>query len=289
MDIHDLKVFQMVAHEQSISKAAQKLNYVQSNVTARIKQLEEELQTTLFLRHGRGVQITSAGEVLLTYTEKILRMMDETVKAVQHHSRVPTGSLTLGATESAAAVRLPALLAHYCQSYTEVECSLETASTAQLVQSVVDYKLDGAFVPLPILNPELTYIPLWQEQLVWVNRNPDPPSLKGLTEETILVFGTGCTYRDRMEKWLLEEGITPKKIREFGSFETIIGCIEAGLGIGIMTQSLIDKYDSHSLYTHPIPEPIGKVTIAFIRRDHSFLSKAFEAFIQLMLKYKTVK
>jgi DNA-binding transcriptional LysR family regulator len=77
----DLRVFQAVANEGSITKAAAKLNYVQSNVTSRIQQLETDLQTVLFHRHNRGMTLTSSGKSLLEYANKILGLLEEASKA----------------------------------------------------------------------------------------------------------------------------------------------------------------------------------------------------------------
>ncbi|SFJ64306.1 LysR family transcriptional regulator [Thermoflavimicrobium dichotomicum] len=288
MDIHDLKIFRTVAVEQSISKAAQKLNYVQSNVTMRIKQLEKELQTPLFYRHGRGVQMTSAGKTLLAYTEKILQLLDETYKAVQYESAVMNGSLTLGSTESTAAVRLPSLLTAYCQAYPQVECTLETHSSSELVQRVIDYKLDAAFVPGPIHHPDLVDFPVWQEELVLVNNQQEADLHQLVRQKPLLVFGTGCAYRARMEKWFNEEGIIPRPFREFSSIDTILGCVQAGLGIGIMTKSMLDKYLASSpdvsLFAHALPQHYASVTIGLIYRQDVFMSKALEKFIEMLQK-----
>ncbi|RAL26276.1 LysR family transcriptional regulator [Thermoflavimicrobium daqui] len=288
MDLQDLKIFQIVAQEQSISKAAQKLNYVQSNVTNRIKQLEKELHTTLFYRHSRGVQITSAGKTLLSYTEKILHMLDETIKAVRNETSIVTGSLSLGSTESTAAVRLPPVLTQYCQTYPQVDCSLETASSTALVEHVFNYKLDGAFVPDPIQHPDLSTIPIWHEELVVVSHLSETDPISLLQQKPILVFGVGCAYRARLEKWLHEAGIIPKLFREFSSIDTILGCIQAGLGIGITTRSILEKYQQYSpdalLYPHSLPPSFAQVCISFIHRHDVFMSKALHAFIQLIKK-----
>ena len=83
MESLELRIFREVAREKSISKAAEKLNYVQSNVTAHIKRLEEELGTTLFTRHGKGVTITLDGEKLLNYADSILELLDRAVTEFQ--------------------------------------------------------------------------------------------------------------------------------------------------------------------------------------------------------------
>ena len=74
MDFKTLKIFRSVAQTGSISRAATELHYVQSNVSARIQQLEERLGATLFIRQSRGMTLTAAGETLMAYASRILNM-----------------------------------------------------------------------------------------------------------------------------------------------------------------------------------------------------------------------
>lgn len=131
MDMGLLKVFQAVAEEGSISKAAQSLNYVQSNVTARIQQLEQELKTPLFYRHSRGITLTSAGQTFMEYTVRILKLLDEAKQAVLD-SPVPKGSITVG-SDTTAAVRLPAILSAYRVCYPDVEVHLQVGRAGSLL------------------------------------------------------------------------------------------------------------------------------------------------------------
>ena len=114
MDLAALTIFRAVVRENGVTRAAAKLNRVQSNVTTRIKQLEEQLGTELFVRDGRRLVLTPAGETLLPYAERLLALADEARHAVKDAH--PSGRLRLGTMESVAATRLPGLLAQYHQT-----------------------------------------------------------------------------------------------------------------------------------------------------------------------------
>lgn len=101
MDLHALKVFQLVARMGSISSAARELNFAQSNITTKIQQLENHLQTTLFYRNNRGTTLTPKGKMLLTYTDKIFQLIDETNKAMKDEE-TPKGPLIIGSMETTA-------------------------------------------------------------------------------------------------------------------------------------------------------------------------------------------
>src|SRR5919205_2697100 len=103
MDAADLRVFEAVARLGGMSRAAEELHTVQSNVTARIRLLEEELGTALFSRHSRGVVLTAAGQRLLPYAVRVRTLLEEARRAVADDG-TPRGPLTIGSLETTAAL-----------------------------------------------------------------------------------------------------------------------------------------------------------------------------------------
>ena len=102
MDASDLKVFETVARLGGISRAAQALNTVQSNVTARVRQLEQELGTPLFERHARGVTLTAAGRRLLPYAAEVKDLLARARLAVMDDGKVAhRGGMAAFAADSA--------------------------------------------------------------------------------------------------------------------------------------------------------------------------------------------
>ena len=114
MDLSDLRIFRAVVEEGGITRAAKKLHRVQSNVTTRIRQLEDDLGTRLFIRDGKKTaSCPPPGRTLLDYTERLLSLAEEARAAVQDPR--PQGLFRLGAMESTAAVRLPEPLTEFYQ------------------------------------------------------------------------------------------------------------------------------------------------------------------------------
>src|SRR5215468_6363127 len=105
MDAGDLRVFEAVARLGGMNRAAGELNTVQSNVTARIRQLEAELGLQLFERHSRGVALTAGGRRLLPYAARIAELLVDARRAVADDGK-PKGSLALGSLETTAGLRL---------------------------------------------------------------------------------------------------------------------------------------------------------------------------------------
>jgi DNA-binding transcriptional LysR family regulator len=281
MESSELRVFQAVAHEGSITKAAQRLGYVQSNVTARIQQLESELGTVLFVRHNRGVSLSSSGKALLAYADKIIGLLDEATRALSSTDE-PSGPLLIGSTQTAAAVRLPALLASYYARHPKVQLSLTTGLTPSLIEKVLQYELDGAFIGAACDHPELQSVPVFDEELVIVSA-PSVDNLDEAVTKPVLVYSKGCTYRDILEQWLRSGGLTQIVTMELGTLEAIIGGVAAGLGITLLPKSVIDKHEmGGAVRTHAIPGPVNRMTTSFITRKDSFLSSAMRAFIDML-------
>lgn len=280
MDSSELRVFQMVAREGSITKAASRLGYVQSNVTARIRRLESDLGTDLFLRHNRGMTLSSSGKVLLAYADKIIGLLDEATKALTSNNE-PSGPLHIGSTQTAAAVRLPNLLASYYGQHPKVSLSLTTGHTQYLIDKVLQYELDGAFIGKQCDHPELQSFSVFDEELVIVS-SPYITELDEAVLKPILVYTMGCSYRAILEQFLSTR-LTQPIIMEFGTLEAIIGGVSAGLGISLLPRIVIQNHEAHgSIRSHAIPESINHMKTEFITRKNSFVSSALHAFIETL-------
>lgn len=267
MNIQLLQVFLTTAREGSISKAALTLNYAQSNVTNKIQQLENDLQTKLFYRHSRGITLTPPGQILVSYSEKILHTIEE-ARAAMGESSAPSGPLRIGSMETTAAVWLPQLLAHYNNLYPNVDLNLVTGPTEQQIQAVLHYELNGAFISGPIEHPDLVQEKVLDEEMVLVTSASHPviSSIQDVQTQTMLVFRKGCSYRAKLNHILQEEGLLPIKLMEFGILEAIIGCVSAGLGISLLPRSIIASHEKEGrIRSHTISDKYSFVSTMFIR------------------------
>ncbi|GGE79331.1 LysR family transcriptional regulator [Priestia taiwanensis] len=283
MNEKDLEIFRLVAKHGTVSKAATELNYVQSNVTSRIHKLEIELGTPLFYRSNRGVILTAEGKVFLTYADKLVDLMKEAKEALQN-PEMPSGPLCIGATDITTAVHLPSILSAYHHKYPNVDVSLKTGSTEELVESVLNYDIDGAFVTAPVHHPNMEQELLLQEEVVLITHKSQPPfqMMKEWKQRTILVFREGCTYRSKLEQWLRDEGIVSVKKMEFGTMEGIIGCVKAGLGLALISKRIAEQImeDEH-IQVYSVPHTYKDITTVFIRRCDVSMSNALRKFVDV--------
>jgi DNA-binding transcriptional LysR family regulator len=270
-----------VARLGGINRAAADLHTVQSNVTTRLRLLEEELGAKLFHRGSRGVVLTAAGQRLLPYAHKIRDEIDNAWRAVADDG-VPRGPMTIGSLETTMALRLSPVLAGYVASCPGVDVTLRSGTTGELIQSVLQRRLEGAFVCGPVHHPELIEEVVFNEELVLMA----PPSSHGLAallsqpNLRIIVLRAGCSYRQRLEDILARRGIVGLRLLEFGTLEAIFGSVAAGLGISLLPKALIGPvWQSGRITLHPLPATDAMVDTVFIRRRDGFLSSALAAFL----------
>lgn len=283
MNDWDLRIFETVARLGGIGRAASQLNTVQSNVTTRMRHLEEELGVFLLDRHSRGVMLTAAGKRLQPFAAQILDLLDDARRAARDDG-IPNGCLAIGTLETTAALRLPSVLAAFAQAYPAVDLSLVTGTTSSLIEAVLTRHLDGAFVVGPVVHPELVSETVFLETLVLVTS----PSIRtiarlnDLIDLRIVVFRAGCSYRQTLEAWLAGRGIVRCRILEFGSLDAIIGCVGAGLGITLLPKGVVEPALRAGLVAvHSLPSTDGSAETMFIRRADSFVSSALSEFLKI--------
>ncbi|MET4560285.1 DNA-binding transcriptional LysR family regulator [Lysinibacillus parviboronicapiens] len=285
MELRDLQIFKCVATLGSVSSAAKELNYVQSNVTARIKHLENELNTQLFYRHKKGMILNEDGRKMLTYVNKILLDVEE-LQQVFLDSHTPVGTLKIGTVEIVSI--LPTILAAYYKDYPNVDLSLQAGLTEELIKEVTDHQLDGAFISGPIKHPHLEQYDVCMEKLVLVTQNKTFHKDDFLTTP-ILVSNKGCGYRSKLEHWLKDEGLLPKRIMEFNILETIINSVALGLGITLVPQSAVNQLATTSkVYCHPIPKKYGSNSTVFIRRKDAYMTNSMRYFLQTIAEHRDI-
>ena len=287
MELTDLLTFSTVARLGGITRAADELNTVQSNVTQRVKALEAEIGAALFERHSRGMTLTGAGRRLLPYAQRMAALSREAVLAARDDGE-PRGPLSIGSMETTAAVRLPALLADFHRRFPSVRLTLRTAPTADLVAAVLDGTLDGAFVAGPIEHAELTSTVAFKEELVLVTarRWTSLAALRAGTPEsgpTALVFRTGCTYRQRLEQVFTEFGWPSAARFELGTLDGMIGCVAADMGVTLLPRAVVARaHVSNEIGIHKLGQAYAQVETLFIQRRSAHQYSALQGFVSCL-------
>jgi len=216
IELDALQIFKAVVDFGGVTRAAAQLHRVPSNVTTRLKQLEEGLGTKLFHRHSRKLLLSTEGKLLLAYAERLLRLSSEAELALR--SGKPRGKRRIVTLESTAAARLPPVLARYHRANPEVQIELVTGTTGALLEQVSRYAIEAAFVAERFESGGLETMPVFHERLVVIAPKEitaikKPGDIRGMT---VIAFAVGCSYRRTLEEWLARSKITPERVLEFG-------------------------------------------------------------------------
>ena len=267
MELSDLQVFRAVVHAGGVTKAAAQLHRVPSNVTTRVRQLEDELGVSLFVREGKRLRLSPAGKVLVDYADRLLGLAREAVEAL--HDASPRGALSLGAMESTAAIRLPGPLTEYHRRHPGVKLELRTGNPQQLAAAVISGELEAALVAEPVADAPFDKVPIYDEELVLVARQGQSPirTARDLPAKIMLAFEPGCPHRKRFEDWFSRQGEMADRVIEMSSYHALLGCAAAGMGVALMPRSVLSGFPHAAcLSVHALPAPHHRARTVLIWR-----------------------
>jgi len=263
MDILLLRTFISVTLTGSFSAASKDLHCVQSNVTARIRRLEEHLGQVVFERGRGGARLTRFGKRLRVHAEDLLARFDAAEKDLLDAAG-RSAPLIVGTMETTAAVRLPPILKKLKLQCPTAPISLRTGPTSELFSLLWGRDVDVAFAAGPYDKNRFRGIHAFTEYLTVATH----PSGSGTS--SLLAFRSGCSYRTLAETWLRSEGRSDTEVLEMGSLDSILGCVEAGMGFAVVPESVIKTYrGADALTTRRLPAPFANMGTDLIwRHDH---------------------
>lgn len=259
IDLNSLDIFRTVATEGGVIRAAAKLNRVQSNVTTRIKQLEQRLGCVLFRKQGRGLVLSPEGERLLSYAQRLSRLADEAESELR--AGRPMGVLRIGSLESTAGSRLAPILSRYHRQHPGVVVELVTGTTGALLQRVAQFEIEAAFVSEPFTADGLQTLKVFDEELVLITSRGVPPVRRAadLAGMSMVAFASGCSYRKRLEDWLGASSLLPARTLELASYQAMIACVAAGTGFALVPRSLLVALKAaHEVEQHELPARVRR-------------------------------
>ena len=290
-----LTVFHAVARLLSFTKAAEALHMTQPAVTFQVRQLEEYFNTRLFDRTHNKVSLTPAGERVSEFAERIFDLYSEMENTVRDLTGEISGSLTIGASTTIAEYLLPALLGEFKNRYPDINLRLKVSNTEGIVTMVEHNVIDLGVVEAPVSNKNLIVEVCHEDQLVVVT-TPDHELVKRggkVKAEEIVKFPfvsreEGSGTRDVITQYLIEENVNPADMDsclELGSPEAIKGAVEAGMGITIISRSIINKeLKLNTLAELQLDPPLCR-PFSFVRQRQKFRVNVMEELLEFAQAY----
>lgn len=292
MDFKQLNAFLTIGRLQSFTKAAQELGYAQSSITTQIKSLENELEVKLFERIGKNVTLTHEGRKLIPYAKQMLKLSDD-IKSSITTADTPTGTLTIGAAESLCVLRLPEILKKYRELYPNVDVSIKFGSCADFRHFLSNNIVDVAFsLGVKIDSTEfISEIELPEKMLLLAY--PGHPLIKkekilpsDISNESLILTDTGCSYRAAFENILRDAGITPNVALETGSVQAIKQFTMSGLGISLLPKvAVTDEIDSGRLVPLNWAGPGFNIISQVLYHKDKWISPALREFLNLAKQF----
>ncbi|MBM3098147.1 LysR family transcriptional regulator [Gluconobacter cerinus] len=234
-----LEMFCAVVETGTVVAASRKLNCVASNVTARLRELEQLLGRELFTREKNRLFLTPEGRL---FHQQAKTVVEEARHLTDLFSEgVPRGILTVGALDVALKEYLPSRVPQFLAAAPGVEIRILIRPTDTLERMLVDGEIDLALTDGPIEHPMMGSAFAFREHLALIL----PEGQKTLQSgQTVFLFNTDCLYRRYFEAWLEQKGFGGGLIHTVESYDVIMACVEAGLGISCIPQSVLSTLGS---------------------------------------------
>ena len=290
-----LKVFHTVARLLSFTKAAEELHMTQPAVTFQVRQLEEYFNTRLFDRTHNKVSLTPAGERVAEFAERIFDLYAEMESGVRDLTGEISGALTIGASTTIAEYMLPALLGEFKNQYPDINLRLKVSNSEGIVSMVEHNVIDLGVVESAVNNKNLIVEVCHEDQLVLVAA-PDHELVKrggkvnasDIVRYPFVSREEGSGTRDVVMQYLMEHNVSPGDMTfslELGSPEAIKGAVEAGMGITILSRSIIGKeLKLNMLVELPLDPPLVR-PFSFVRQRQKFRVTVMEKLLEFAQSY----
>ncbi len=289
LNLYQLRIFLTVAEEGNLTRAAERLYLTQPAISQHIRTLEKQMGVTLFRRGRRGMSLTPAGEALVGYAQRILRLAVEAHQAVLAASEEASGELYVGASPGAGPCLMPAWIKSFHEHYPKMIIHLKTGSTPSIVRAFTRGDVEIAIVEGEINSADFNITPLWDEEIVivvgkkhpWWKRETVSP--EELHQSPFIVREQGSLTRAWEEQTLARYGITPRIVAEFDSPLTIKRAVQSGLGIALLPRFTIRQEVKDGLL-HPLrlTNDILYRTLKLLWTPEALHNPAAKAFLQIL-------
>jgi DNA-binding transcriptional LysR family regulator len=291
MDLDQIHTFLEIVRLKSFSKAAQTCYRTQPAISAQVRQLEQELNASLFERLGTRIALTTAGKIFAEYSEKILDLRRRAQDAINELERVPRGELVIGANEATCIYVLPRVFSEYKKRFPNVQLSVDRSYGARVVQAVADNLADFGITQLPVQEKKLEVVKIHSDEIKLLTPAWHPlakqrvVTCRDLIGKTLLLPKSGTT-RSRLNAFLepVEDQLSISM--ELDSTEMIKRFVMADLGISFMADDHCkEEVASGRLAAVSLgPEPMIR-RLGLIYRKDKALSKAALGFIEVTLEH----
>ena len=246
LEVRHLKLVREVSAAGSLTRAGAALHLTQSALSHQLRDIESRLGTALFLRVGKRMVLTPAGERLLRSADDVLAAIERTEEAIRNLSGDKRGVLRLTTECYTCYHWLPGLMKRYRQSHPQVDIRIDVAATSDPITSLVEGRLDIAIISDPVRDRRVVAKPLFEDELVVVLEPHHPLAAKPFLQPQDFAQETLLTYSPKEEstiyqRVLLPAGVMPA-VQQVQITEAMVELVKAGLGVAVLARWAVDPY-----------------------------------------------
>jgi LysR family transcriptional regulator, low CO2-responsive transcriptional regulator len=247
VDLRQLEIVQAVAETGSFTAAGRKLRVSQSAISRQILLLEQEMNEPVFLRVGRRIRITPAGDALVQLSHRVFGDIKETVTLIGESQQVLSGSLRLAGGMTVCMYVFPALLHEYRRQHSAVEVKLITGPAPRLLHEIRTGAADLGFITLPVQEPEFVTVPAMEEEMLLVAHPSHPLARKqrivsqDLVQQPFVLFEAASNSRRVIDQFFVKERIEPRIVMETENVEILKALVRSEMGITIIPYQAVAR------------------------------------------------
>ena len=279
------RIFLECAHQQSFSKASERLFISQSAVSQAVKQLERELGCNLVIRSAKGVSLSKEGEVLFDYVEHALSLIEQGEHHLNQLQHLNEGTLSIGAGDTISSNFLLPFLEEYHRLYPKVKIELINRTTIEMVELIQGERVDLAFLNLPIQIEGIEIKECLAIHDIFVSAIP--PDKKTYTrkesaQQPLILLERQSNSRLYIQNEFLKEGIDLKPQIELGAHEVLLNLAQIKLGVSCVIKEFSKRYLEEGLiYEWKLDNPLPARHIGVGLKGNC--SRSAQAFLDLVL------
>jgi LysR family transcriptional regulator, regulator for metE and metH len=258
LEVRHLRLVSAVADCGSLTRAGDRLHLTQSALSHQLRDIESRLGAALFLRVGKRLVLTPAGERLLTSARDVLARLHQTEHDIRQMGRDHAGVLRLTTECYTCYHWLPPLLTKYRRKFPRVEVRIDVDATRQPVETLLAGKVDVALMSTPVRDRRLTATPIFDDELIVIAATTHPFANKTHVKLADMHGETLLLYPPKEESLVLNQvllpnGAVPGRIDEVQLTEAIVELVKAGLGVSVIARWAVEPIvKSGALVARPL-------------------------------------
>jgi len=288
MDCRDLQIFVSVAKHLNYTRAGEEVNLSQPSVSVRMRELERDLGGKLFEQLGKKVVLTEAGQLLVSYANRIIAVMSDARHAIDELQGLERGLLRIGASTTPGMYLIPRTIAHFKRHYPKIQVHLAVKDTRQIEDGVIRNEFDFGFVGGHLAGDEVDVLPWITDHLVLVVPSNHHLSRKksvkiaDLRKEMFILRETGSATRAAVAHQLKKADLEVETVMEMENPESVKKAVQSGLGIAFISKFAVDtELKARSLVAVRVNDLDISRDLKIVYRKDKHLGRAAQTFIEM--------